>query len=155
MATYSTLEEIKSGMQDDLFADDLITLRSEQRDAIDQAKERFCKRSGRRGEYQYEVLPEFRQFLWNAKMRFGKTICAMQLMRELDVKRTLIITHRPVRLLRRMKDMVSSRSVTSPPVISALSSASMLPPAFVLPFHLVQNTRLWRNGHSSAISKPA
>ena len=37
MATYSTLEEIKTGMQDDLFADDLITLRSEQRDAIDQA----------------------------------------------------------------------------------------------------------------------
>ena len=96
MATYSTLEEIKSGMQDDLFADNLITLRSEQRDAIDQAKERFCKRSGRRGEYQHEVLPEYRQFLWNAKMRFGKTICAMQLMRELDVKRTLIITHRPV-----------------------------------------------------------
>ena len=29
-------------------------------------------------------------------MRFGKTICAMQLMREMDVKRTLIITHRPV-----------------------------------------------------------
>lgn len=96
MATYSTLEEIKTGMQDDLFADDFITLRSEQRDAIDQAKERFCKKSGRRGEYQYEVLPEYRQFLWNAKMRFGKTICAMQLMRELDVKRTLIITHRPV-----------------------------------------------------------
>ena len=96
MATYSTLEEIKTGMQDDLFTDDFITLRSEQRDAIDQAKERFCKRSGRRGEYQYEVLPEYRQFLWNAKMRFGKTICAMQLMRELDVKRTLIITHRPV-----------------------------------------------------------
>ena len=96
MATYSTLEEIKTAMQDDLFADDFITLRSEQRDAIDQAKERFCKRSGRRGEYQYEVLPEYRQFLWNAKMRFGKTICAMQLMRELDVKRTLIITHRPV-----------------------------------------------------------
>lgn len=96
MATYSTLEEIKTSMQDDLFADDFITLRSEQRDAIDQAKERFCKRSGRRGEYQYEVLPEYRQFLWNAKMRFGKTICAMQLMRELDVKRTLIITHRPV-----------------------------------------------------------
>ena len=113
MATYSTLEEIKSGMQDDLFADDLITLRSEQRDAIDQAKERFCKRSGRRGEYQYEVLPEYRQFLWNAKMRFGKTICAMQLMRELDVKRTLIITQRPVvgeSWLQAFKQVVGSKS---------------------------------------------
>lgn len=100
-------------MQDDLFADDLITLRSEQRDAIDQAKERFCKRSGRRGEYQYEVLPEYRQFLWNAKMRFGKTICAMQLMRELDVKRTLIITHRPVvgdSWLQAFKQVVGSKS---------------------------------------------
>lgn len=113
MATYSTLEEIKTGMQDDLFADDLITLRSEQRDAIDQAKERFCKRSGRRGEYQYEVLPEYRQFLWNAKMRFGKTICAMQLMRELDVKRTLIITHRPIvgeSWLKAFKQVVGSKS---------------------------------------------
>lgn len=113
MATYSTLEEIKTGMQDDLFADDLITLRSEQRDAIDQAKERFCKRSGRRGEYQYEVLPEYRQFLWNAKMRFGKTICAMQLMRELDVKRTHIITHRPVvgeSWLQAFKQVVGSKS---------------------------------------------
>ena len=113
MATYSTLEEIKTGMQDDLFADDLITLRSEQRDAIDQAKERFCKRSGRRGEYQYKVLPEYRQFLWNAKMRFGKTICAMQLMRELDVKRTLIITHRPVvgeSWLQAFKQVVGSKS---------------------------------------------
>lgn len=118
MATYSTLEEIKTGTQDDLFADDLITLRSEQRDAIDQAKERFCKRSGRRGEYQYEVLPEYRQFLWNAKMRFGKTICAMQLMRELDVKRTLIITHRPVvgeSWLQAFKQVVGSKS-TEPKV---------------------------------------
>ena len=122
MATYSTLEEIKTGMQDDLFADDLITLRSEQRDAIDQAKERFCKRSGRRGEYQYEVLPEYRQFLWNAKMRFGKTICAMQLMRELDVKRTLIITHRPVvgdSWLQAFKQVVGSK--TSEPKVKGNS----------------------------------
>ena len=113
MSTYSTLEEIKAGMQDNLFTDKLITLRSEQRDAIDRAKERFCKRSGRRGEYQYEVLPEYRQFLWNAKMRFGKTICAMQLMRELDVKRTLIITHRPVvgeSWLQAFKQVVGSKS---------------------------------------------
>lgn len=96
MVMYSTLEDIQTGMQDSLFSDDQINLRSEQRDAIDHAKEHFCKRSGRKGEYQYAVLTEYRQYLWNAKMRFGKTICAMQLMRELNVKRTLIITHRPV-----------------------------------------------------------
>jgi len=96
MATYSTLEEIKVDTQANPSSNNLIVLRSEQRDAIDQAKEHFCKKSGRKGDYQYTVLPESRQFLWNAKMRFGKTVCAMQLMRELDVKRTLIITHRPV-----------------------------------------------------------
>lgn len=96
MATYSTLEEIKVDTQANPSSNHLIVLRSEQRDAIDQAKERFCKKTGRKGDYQYTVLPESRQFLWNAKMRFGKTVCAMQLMRELDVKRTLIITHRPV-----------------------------------------------------------
>ena len=96
MATYSTLQEIKSGIQNNMFADDYITLRSEQRDAIDKAKEHFCTRSGRRNAYQYNIKPGEQKYLWNAKMRFGKTMCAMQLMRELDVKRTLIITHRPV-----------------------------------------------------------
>ena len=46
-------------------------------------------------------------------MRFGKTICAMQLMRELDVKRTLIITHRPVvgeSWLKAFKQVVGSKS---------------------------------------------
>ena len=96
MVTYSTLEEIKKDAQTNPSSNSLIVLRSEQRDAIDQAKEHFCKRNGRKGNYQYTILPESRQFLWNAKMRFGKTVCAMQLMRELNVKRTLIITHRPV-----------------------------------------------------------
>ena len=96
MATYTTLEEIKVSIQTDLFGDDRIELRPEQRDAIDFAKEKFCKKSGRKPDYEYSVLPEYRQFLWNAKMRFGKTICALQLAREMDVKRTLIITHRPV-----------------------------------------------------------
>lgn len=96
MATYTTLEEIKASIQTDLFGDDRIELRPEQRDAIDFAKEKFCKKSGRKPDYEYSVLPDYRQFLWNAKMRFGKTICALQLAREMDVKRTLIITHRPV-----------------------------------------------------------
>ena len=34
--------------------------------------------------------------LWNAKMRFGKTVSALQVIKELDFHRTLILTHRPV-----------------------------------------------------------
>lgn len=36
------------------------------------------------------------QMLWNAKMRFGKTLSALQVVKEKDFSRTLILTHRPV-----------------------------------------------------------
>ena len=96
MATYSTLEEIKAGLHGSANASSMIVLRPEQRDAINRAKSKFCKRSGKKPDYQWTVLDDGRQFLWNAKMRFGKTLCALQLAREMGVKRTLIVTHRPV-----------------------------------------------------------
>lgn len=34
--------------------------------------------------------------LWNAKMRFGKTLSALQVVKGMDFSRTLILTHRPV-----------------------------------------------------------
>ena len=58
-----------------------IVFRPEQRDAIDQTKKQFKK-----GD----------RMLWNAKMRFGKTVSALQVIKELDFHRTLILTHRPV-----------------------------------------------------------
>lgn len=95
--TFNTLEEIQATFGTSLFADDQITLRSEQRDAIDKAKTHFCKRSGSKASgYQWTVQPTYLQYLWNAKMRFGKTLCALQLAREMNVKRTIIVTHRPV-----------------------------------------------------------
>ncbi len=36
-----------------------------------------------------------KKVLWNAKMRFGKTLCALETIRRLGYKRTLLITHRP------------------------------------------------------------
>ena len=58
-----------------------IILRPEQRQAVDKTKKRLEK-SGK--------------MLWNAKMRFGKTIAALQLIKEQKYARTLILTHRPV-----------------------------------------------------------
>lgn len=58
-----------------------IIFRPEQRKAIDMAKAQF-----RRGS----------RMLWNAKMRFGKTLSALQLAREMNCARTIILTHRPV-----------------------------------------------------------
>ena len=36
------------------------------------------------------------QMLWNAKMRFGKTLTALQVAKECEFKHVLILTHRPV-----------------------------------------------------------
>lgn len=35
------------------------------------------------------------KMLWNAKMRFGKTLCALETVRRLGFQKTLILTHRP------------------------------------------------------------
>ncbi len=58
-----------------------IIFRPEQQDAISKTRKRF-----RRGN----------QMLWNAKMRFGKTLSALQVVKEEGFTRTLILTHRPV-----------------------------------------------------------
>ena len=71
---------------------DTIVFRDEQKDAINQARTHF------------ENKADYQKFLWNAKMRFGKTLCALKLAREMSesqrnnrrVKRVLIVTHRPV-----------------------------------------------------------
>lgn len=36
------------------------------------------------------------RMLWNAKMRFGKTLTALQVVKEMKFQKTLIFTHRPV-----------------------------------------------------------
>lgn len=58
-----------------------IIFRPEQRDAIDKTKKQFKKSN---------------QMLWNAKMRFGKTLSGLQVVKEMNFARTLILTHRPV-----------------------------------------------------------
>lgn len=46
-----------------------------------------------------KTLTQFKignRMLWNAKMRFGKTLCALQVLKEARFKKTIILTHRPV-----------------------------------------------------------
>lgn len=57
-----------------------IILRPEQHDAV----KRTIKQLGKS-----------KRMLWNAKMRFGKTICALHVAKKLKALRTIIITHRP------------------------------------------------------------
>ena len=58
-----------------------IIFRPEQQEAISKTRKRFKKGN---------------QMLWNAKMRFGKTLSALQVVKEDEYTRTLILTHRPV-----------------------------------------------------------
>lgn len=59
-----------------------IIFRPEQETAINKTVEHF-KKGGK-------------DFLWNAKMRFGKTFCALEVVRRMSFDKTIIITHRPV-----------------------------------------------------------
>ena len=90
MKVYRTVEDITSEMY---HYPEQIVLRKEQKDAVKRAKAAFgsSKRDG-----TYVVAEGVKKFLWNAKMRFGKTLCALQLIKEMDIKRVLIVTHRPV-----------------------------------------------------------
>lgn len=58
-----------------------IELRPEQQEAVDKTKKGF--KSGQK-------------MLWNAKMRFGKTLTALKLIKEEKYQKVLIMTHRPV-----------------------------------------------------------
>lgn len=58
-----------------------ITLRPEQKAAVEQTKKTFKNKN---------------KMLWNAKMRFGKTLTSLELIKEESFQKVLIMTHRPV-----------------------------------------------------------
>ena len=58
-----------------------IIFRPEQKEAIDKTIKQFKKND---------------RMLWNAKMRFGKTLSALEVIKQCKFKKTIILTHRPV-----------------------------------------------------------
>lgn len=58
-----------------------IIFRPEQKDAIERTVKQFNKHD---------------RMLWNAKMRFGKTLSALEVIKRCEFKKTIILTHRPV-----------------------------------------------------------
>ncbi|MBD5409523.1 MAG: DEAD/DEAH box helicase family protein [Treponema sp.] len=61
-----------------------VMFRPEQSEAIEKTIKQFKKANGSR------------RMLWNAKMRFGKTLSALEVVKHMNFCRTLILTHRPV-----------------------------------------------------------
>ncbi len=47
-------------------------------------------------EQTKKVLKRGNKMLWNAKMRMGKTLTSLEVVKQMKFKRTIIITHRPV-----------------------------------------------------------
>lgn len=58
-----------------------INFRPEQEEAIEKTR---------------EVFRQKKHMLWNAKMRFGKTLSALELIKREQFKKTIILTHRPI-----------------------------------------------------------
>ncbi|MCQ2374824.1 MAG: Eco57I restriction-modification methylase domain-containing protein [Salinivirgaceae bacterium] len=82
-AAIKAVKEGRQSLNDNEIRADVkpIVFREEQRRAIDQTKKAFVNHQ---------------EMLWNAKMRFGKTVSALQVVKEMKFNRTLIVTHRPV-----------------------------------------------------------
>ena len=77
----TALEQEEVVPQDQRQKKEKIVLRKEQQEAVDQT---------------IEVFKTHDKMLWNAKMRFGKTLTALSLIKEKKFKKVLIMTHRPV-----------------------------------------------------------
>lgn len=84
----TAIAEMRTGQQFTGTRHETFPMRAEQADAVDKAH-----------AYYQSVWAENPQasprFLWNAKMRFGKTFAAYQLAKRLDAKRVLILTFKP------------------------------------------------------------
>ncbi|GAB6730094.1 Eco57I restriction-modification methylase domain-containing protein [Streptococcus uberis] len=68
-------------VEETLVDEQVITLRPEQEAAVEQTQKVFKKKD---------------RMLWNAKMRFGKTLSSLQLVKNEAFQKVLIMTHRPV-----------------------------------------------------------
>ena len=58
----------------------VITLRDEQRQCVDKTKSVFSRTD---------------RMLWDCKMRFGKTVTAYELVKQMNFQKVLVVTHRP------------------------------------------------------------
>ena len=89
-----TLDEVKAaihatrtGAGFDAKRTETFAMRPEQRNAVQQTAAYFKNRAGDKAKAP--------KFLWNAKMRFGKTFATYQLARAMDWKRVLVLTYKP------------------------------------------------------------
>ncbi len=84
----TVLTELRTGLQFSGAHHAKFPMRREQREAVDVTHAYFHSRWA-------EDMHAVPRFLWNAKMRFGKTFTTYQLARKLKAKRVLVVTFKP------------------------------------------------------------
>jgi hypothetical protein len=85
---HTVLTELRTGQRFTGTHDQTFTMRTEQRAAVEKTHDYFHS-------IWKEDMHAVPRFLWNAKMRFGKTFTAYQLARKLGAKRVLVVTFKP------------------------------------------------------------
>ena len=84
----TVLSELRTGQRFTGTHDQTFGMRAEQRVAVDKTHDYFHS-------IWKEDMHAVPRFLWNAKMRFGKTFTSYQLARKLGAKRVLVVTFKP------------------------------------------------------------
>jgi len=84
----SVLIELRTGKKFSGTHHETFAMRSEQRVAVDKTHDYFHS-------IWKEDMTAVPRFLWNAKMRFGKTFTCYQLAKKLEAKRVLVVTFKP------------------------------------------------------------
>jgi T5orf172 domain len=84
----TVLIELRTGQRFTGTHDQTFRMRSEQEEAVKATHSYFRSR----WEEDKNAVP---RFLWNAKMRFGKTFTTYQLAKKLSAKRVLVVTFKP------------------------------------------------------------
>ncbi|XVO20505.1 MAG: DEAD/DEAH box helicase family protein [Sphingorhabdus sp.] len=84
----TAIAELKSGLRFTGTHNDDFPMRAEQAEAVEQTFDYYQSRWAQ----DAKAVP---RFLWNAKMRFGKTFTSYQLAKKLAAKRVLVVTFKP------------------------------------------------------------
>ncbi|WP_424830719.1 DEAD/DEAH box helicase family protein [Ruegeria sp.] len=84
----TVLTELRTGQKRTGTHHETFPMRREQREAVEQTHDYYMSRWA-------EDMNAVPRFLWNAKMRFGKTFTAYQLAKKMRAKRVLVLTFKP------------------------------------------------------------
>ena len=84
----TAIAELRDGVELSGTHHETFPMRNEQQEAVEQTHTYYQSR----WEQDASAVP---RFLWNAKMRFGKTFTAYQLAKKLGAKRVLVLTFKP------------------------------------------------------------